>query len=201
MRKIWLMTALMVVVSGTVHGLTMRLKLASSTYYPAYSKYDYEDPILGIYGQAELYNLWRVFGIGASWHSTYQSYDNRIHQMQSSKYYLHHIRTISGKNGLYQAWGLLAGVRQTSYDYQHYKTDEETQTTFTRPLIGMHMSTQGFGATLSWSQRQNHHSHFELEMKYRMENGWYVMVGKSLKGPLIGMQSDMWIYAGYELSF
>ncbi|MCD6181453.1 MAG: hypothetical protein J7K89_03625 [Candidatus Cloacimonetes bacterium] len=199
--KIKILLLLMLCMVSGSYGLVFRGMLASSLYYPSYPSIQYENPIWGVYGSAQLFRLYHFFGAGVSRQQSYASSQSRISRHTVTRMYLHHFHTLENRQGGFTAFGLLAGFKKTEIEYRHKKTDHLQSLNILRPLLGMHMSTKQFGSTLYWSQRENRHPQFEMEMKYRGKSGFTVVFGKSIKGVLVGMSADYYLFAGYEFSF
>lgn len=175
----------------------LKVILSGAAYYPEYPNYDYDHPVLGGDIKAEIFNIATDFGVGGNVFYNIKSYDEHFQNLRRYDAYLHNFAN-SRKDKSYFLYGFFAGIRYTYLEYTNRKTKIDRELSMTRPLIGFHHSTEKWGMSLSWTQAENRKPILNYELKFRSSNGLVFQIGRSNRGPLSDVGSELHIYAGYE---
>lgn len=195
-----LILLLFILIPNVARSLSLRGIITSAAYYPSYPKYQFNSPVIGFNAKVDILNIYEYWGIGGSAFLKIVSYHNYFQNLQYYRLYIHRFWNIKTKDS-YFLHGFFTGIKQTNLEYEDYKTHLNAEVFMTRPLFGYHFSTEIFGASLSWTQTENHRSKWEWEIKSRNSYGLILQIGGSLKGPISGMKSDLHICTGYEFNF
>lgn len=198
MKKITIL--ILIIFSITVlfaEKMTLKFTSTLTGYYPEYTAYHYESPVMGVRMNAEIYNLLERFGVGGSGLFQVKSYDDRIDYSRFYDLYVHNFfNSMQDEN--YFIYGFYGGVRYTKLEFEHYKTKIDTHLKMTRPLVGFVFASESWGFNISWSQAENRKPILGYEVKFRNATGVIMQIGRRNRGPMPGADSDFYIYIGYE---
>ena len=67
-----------------------------------------------------------------------------------------------------------------------------------RPLLGFHFASEIWGMDISWSQAENRKPIIGYELKLRYYKGILMRIGRINRGVITGIDSEMYIFLGYE---
>jgi hypothetical protein len=171
--------------------------LSGAAYYPEYPDYDYDSPVLGSNIRADIFNIVTELGIGGNVFYKIKSYDEHFQNLRRYDAYLHNFVNYR-KDKSYFLYGFFVGIRYTNLEYTNRKTKIDGELSMTRPLIGFHFSTEKWGMSLSWTQAENRKPILGYEVKFLSLNGLVLQIGRSNRGSLSDVGSELHIYAGYE---
>ena len=174
-----------------------RLIITTGSYFPGYKNYEFKSPILVFNSNADIYNIFDIWGIGGTAMLKYAGSEKQFKSMQIYRLYIHRFENFQTPHS-YFLYGLFGGIKNTNLLYIHHSTREKHELKIMRPLIGYHFSSEIWGATISWTQSEEKKSVWEYELKFRESNGTTMQIGGSLKGPIPDMKSGFYITFGYE---
>ncbi len=177
--------------------IVFKLSCTGSGYYPEYTNYHYDAPVIGLRLNFELYNLLEKVGMGASGIYQIESLDDRISSSRFYDVYLHNFYNFR-KDERYYVSGFYCGIRNTKLEFNHYKTKILTNLEMTRVLLGFKYESESWGFDVSWSQAKNRKPILGYEFKFRNSYGVVFQIGRRNRGPMQGAKSDFYIYSGYE---
>jgi hypothetical protein len=197
MKKILCFFILTLFSAVSASNLTYKLSVTSSLYYPEYTVYNYDEPLLGINLNAEFYNLLGKTGLGSSYLYQLKSYDNRVEYCSFADFYIHSLFATKG-DAKYFLYGFYGGVRYSKLEFDHYKTQQSSTIKMSRPLLGFKFASHNWGIDFNWSQAENRKPILGYEVKFRNERGIIFQIGRRNRGPMIGAKSDFYFLAGYE---
>ncbi|HPR16787.1 MAG TPA: hypothetical protein PLD62_00915 [Candidatus Cloacimonadota bacterium] len=197
LKKIFLSLLILIVGLLNAEKLNLRASVSGTAYYPSYTSYHYESPVIGVRLNAEGYNLLDQIGIGGTINLKLKSYDERIDQARFIELYLHNFYAYQS-NKEYFIYGFYGGFRNSKLAYDHYKTGEDTDLNMTRVLLGFKFARESWGFDLNWSQAEDRKPILGYELKFRNSQGVTIHLGRHNCGPMIGADSDFYIYVGYE---
>lgn len=177
--------------------MTFKLTSTATGYFPEYTSYQYDSPVMGVRLNAEIYNLLEKFGVGASGNFQIESFYNRVNFTRFYDLYVHNFYN-SMTEDRYFIYGFYGGLRYSKLEYEHYKTTINTTLDMTRPLFGFIFASESWGFDISWTQSENRKPILGYEIKFRNTSGVIIQFGRRNRGPMIGADSDFYIYTGYE---
>jgi len=175
----------------------MKAILSGAAYYPEYPDYDYDRPVLGGNIKADILNIFTEVGIGGNVFYNIKSYDEHFQNIRRYDAYLHNFINYR-KDKSYFLYGFFVGIRHTDLEYTNRKTKIDQELSMTRPLTGFHFSTEKWGMSLSWTQAENRKPILGYELKFRSSNGLVLQIGRSSRGSLSDVGSELHSYTGYE---
>ncbi len=182
-----------------LHAESIFLKaiLSGAAYYPEYPDYDYDRPVLGGNIKAEIFNIIPDWGLGGNVFYNVKSYDEHFQNLRRYNVYLHNFVNYR-RDESYFLYGFFVGIRYTDLEYTNRKTKIDGELSMIRPLTGFHFSNEKWGISLNWTQAENRKPIIGYELKFRSSNGLVLQVGRSNRGALLDVGSELHIYAGYE---
>lgn len=197
--KITITTIIMVLIFSCLaaENMIFRMTTTGTGYYPEYTEYKYDSPVTGVRLSVELYNLLEKIGFGASGMFQLENYDHRIDLTRFYDVYIHNFYNSKNKNK-YFIYGFYGGIRYSKLEYEHYRTHNNTNLTMSRPLLGFLFASESWGFDVNWSQAENRKPILGYELKFRNSAGIIFQIGRRNRGPMVGADSDFYIYAGYE---
>ena len=169
----------------------------AAAYYPEYQKYKYDEPVLGIQAQLDLFNLIDKMGIGGATFQKVYSLDDRFSLLRSYSIYFHDFANYSTEDS-YFTYGFYGGVKRTEINYEDYKTSNEMSTTIHRALLGFRFASEKWGLDISWTQAENRKPILVYELKFRNSRGIILHIGRVNRGVITGINSEMYVLLGYE---
>ena len=199
MKNLKYIVPLLLLIFSPLHADSVFLKaiLSGAAYYPEYPDYDYDCPVLGGSIKADIFNIFTDLGVGGNVFYNIKSYDEHFQNLRRYDAYLHSFVNYR-KDESYFLYGFFVGIRYTDLEYKNRKTKIDGELSMTRPLIGFHHSTEKWGMSLSWTQAENRKPILSYEVKFLSSNGLVLQIGRSNRGPLSDIDSELYIYAGYE---
>ncbi len=174
------------------------LGLNTAVYYPELPEYKFDEPILGLHAQLDLFNLIGVMGIGGSTFQKVYTLDDRFSTLRTYNAYLHSFSNYSTDDS-YFTYGFYGGVKRTEIDYEYYKTSEEFSIAIHRALLGFRFASEKWGMDISWTQAENKKPILGYELKFRNSNGMIMRIGRINRGVVNSISSEMYLILGYEL--
>ncbi len=169
----------------------------AAVYYPEYPEYKYDEPVLGFQAQLDLFNLIDVMGIGGATFQKVYTLDDRFSLLRSYSIYMHDFANYSTKDS-YFTYGFYGGVKRTEINYEQYETSQKRSLTIHRPLLGFHFASEIWGIDISWTQAEDRKPIIGYELKLRHSSGILMRIGRINRGPIIGIDSEMYVLLGYE---
>ena len=174
------------------------LGINAAAYYPEYPEYKYDEPVLGVQAQLDIFNLIGVAGIGSSTFQRVYTLDDRFSLLRTYNIYLHSFANYSTKDS-YFTYGFYGGVKRTEINYEDHITSNEMSTKIHRALLGFRFSSEKWGMDISWTQAENKKPILVYELKFRNTRGIIMRIGRINKGVISGIKSEMYVLLGYEL--
>lgn len=168
-----------------------------AAYYPEYPEYKYDEPVLGLQAQLDLFNIIDVMGIGGSTFQKVYTFDDRFSLMRSYNLYLHNFANYSTKDS-YFTYGFYGGVKRSEIDYEQPETANERSITIYRPLLGFRFASEIWGMDISWTQAENRKPILGYELKFRNSRGMLMRIGRINRGLITGIDSEFYVLLGYE---
>lgn len=175
----------------------MRLELLLKGYYPEYKNYHFDEPVWSFEGYGDIINLAENFGIGAGASVSFKSYQTYIAEKKHYDFYMHNFwNTYEADN--YFIYGFYFGGRQNDLLVQEPGAINEVQIRFFRFLAGFEFSNENWGFEVKATQNESKKMMFATEVKYRRDNRLIFKLGRSNRGPISGMKSEIYFQMGYE---
>ena len=174
------------------------LGINAAAYYPEYTEYKYDEPVLGVQAQLDIFNLIGVTGIGSSTFQKVYTLDNRFSLLRTYNIYLHSFANYSTKDS-YFTYGFYGGVKRTEINYEDHITSNEMSTKIHRALLGFRFSSEKWGMDIGWTQAENKKPILVYELKFRNSRGIIMRIGRINRGVITGIKSEMYVLLGYEL--
>ncbi|NQT65559.1 MAG: hypothetical protein HQ554_05220 [FCB group bacterium] len=171
--------------------------ISAAVYYPEYQEYKYDEPVLGFQAQLDIFNIIDVMGIGGATFQKVYTLDDRFSLLRSYSIYMHDFANYSTKDS-YFTYGFYGGVKRTEVNYKQYKISSERSLTIHRPLLGFHFASEIWGIDISWSQAEDRKPIIGYELKLRNSRGILMRIGRINRGPMVGINSEMYLLLGYE---
>jgi len=173
------------------------LDLNTAIYYPESPDYKFDEPVLGLHAQLDLFNLIGEIGIGGSTFQKVYSLDDRFSALRTYNAYLHSFSNYSTDDS-YFTYGFYGGVKRTEVDYDYYKTSEKFSITHHRALLGFRFASEKWGMDISWSQAENKKTILGYEIKFRNSSGMIMRIGRTNRGVVNSISSEIYLFLGYE---
>lgn len=173
------------------------LGINAAAYYPEFPEYKYDEPVLGVQAQCDLFNLIDKMGIGGATFQKVYTLDERFSLLRSYSIYFHDFANYSTEDS-YFTYGFYGGVKRTEINYEDYKTSDEMNTTIHRALLGFRFASEKWGMDISWTQAENRKPILVYELKFRNVRGMIMRIGRVNRGVITGIDSEMYILLGYE---
>ena len=169
----------------------------AAAYYPEYQKYKYDEPVLGIQAQLDLFNLIDKMGIGGATFQKVYSLDDRFSLLRSYNAYLHSFANYSTEDS-YFTYGFYGGVKRTEIIYDDTKASIKDDITIHLPLLGFRFASEIWGMDISWTQAENRKPILGYELKLRYSRGLIMRIGRINRGVISEIDSEMYLLIGYE---
>ncbi|MCF7858403.1 MAG: hypothetical protein K9N07_03650 [Candidatus Cloacimonetes bacterium] len=201
MKKIkisFLTILILLTVDLVAEQMKYQLSLNTVVYYAKYPKYRLEQPIMGLQTQCYFFSIFEGVGIGGSSFQKVYSIDNRFKQLKTYSGYIHNFTSFTSRNS-YFIYGFYGGIKRTEIEIEDSKISSEIRTTIHRPLIGFHYASEQWGMDVYWSQSENRRPILSYEIKLRNSNGILIRLGRINRGPISGIDSEIYLMFGYEL--
>ena len=201
MRKFKIiLIALLIFVSIHLTAAPMQyiLGINAATYYPEFPQYRYDEPVLGVQVQLDLFNLIGVVGIGGSTFQKAYTLDDRFSLLRSYNVYLHSFAYYSTKDS-YFTYGFYGGVKRTEMNYNSDKISSERSIIIHMPLLGFRFASERWGMDISWTQAENRKPILGYELKFRNSRGMIMRIGRINRGVISEIDSEMYVFLGYEI--
>jgi len=173
------------------------LGINAAVYYPEFQEYKYEEPILGVQAQLDIFNLIGVVGIGGSTFQKAYTLDDRFDLLRSYHVYLHSFANYSTKDS-YFTYGFYGGVKRTEMKFYDDKTSIKEDITIHMPLLGFRFASERWGMDISWTQAENREPILGYELKLRNSRGIIMRIGRINRGVVSEIDSEMYLLLGYE---
>lgn len=173
------------------------LGINAAAYYPEFPEYKYDEPVLGVQAQCDLFNLIDKMGIGGATFQKVYTLHERFSLLRSYSIYFHDFANYSTEDS-YFTYGFYGGVKRTEINYEDYKTSDEMNTTIHRALLGFRFASEKWGMDISWTQAENRKPILVYELKFRNVRGMIMRIGRVNRGVITGIDSEMYILLGYE---
>ncbi|MCK5051685.1 MAG: hypothetical protein KAS53_08175 [Candidatus Cloacimonetes bacterium] len=173
------------------------LGINAAVYYPEYLEYKYDEPVLGVQAQLDIFNLIRAVGIGGSTFQKVYTLDDRFSLLRSYNIYLHNYANYSTKDS-YFTYGFYGGIKRTEINYEDYKKLNDMSITIHRALLGFHFASEKWGMDIGWTQAENRKPILVYELKFRNSRGIIMRIGRINRGVITDIKSEMYILFGYE---
>lgn len=173
------------------------LGINAAAYYPEFPEYKYNEPVLGVQAQCDLFNLIDKMGIGGATFQKVYTLDDRFSLLRSYSIYFHDFANYSTEDS-YFTYGFYGGVKRTEINYEDYKASDEMSTTIHRALLGFRFASEKWGMDISWTQAENRKPILVYELKFRNLRGIIMRIGRVNRGVITGIDSEMYILLGYE---
>jgi len=196
-KIIFILILIFVSINLAANELEYILGINAAAYYNEYPKYKYNEPVLGLQVQLDIFNIIDDMGIGGATFQKIYSFDDRFSLMRTYSIYLNNFSYYSTKDS-YFTYGFYGGVKRTEINYEHYETLNETSITIHRPLLGFHFATEVWGIDISWTQAEDRKPIMGYELKLRNSKGILMRIGRINRGLIIGNDSEIYILLGYE---
>ncbi len=193
-----LFIAILIFVSMHLIAAPMRyiLGINAAVYYPEFQEYKYEEPILGVQAQLDIFNVIGVVGIGGSTFQKAYTLDERFDLLRSYNVYLHSFANYSTKDS-YFTYGFYGGVKRTEMKFDD-KTSIKEDITIHMPLLGFRFASEIWGMDISWTQAENRKPILGYELKLRNSRGMIMRIGRINRGVISEIDSEMYLLLGYE---
>ena len=180
--------------------VSFRSALFSSAYYPKYKKYKFNEPLIGIKFDLEIYNMFEYFGVGGSANISLVSLHNKVAKYQTYKAYVHRFWNVREDKSFF-LHGFYAGIKQTNISYDDYDTSLNHDIYMSRPALGYNVQSEVWGFNVCWTLNEEEKTKWEYEVIFRNNSGIVMLIGGSINGTIPGMKSEFFIYSGYEYMF
>ncbi|MDP8202072.1 MAG: hypothetical protein P9M11_08010 [Candidatus Tenebribacter burtonii] len=171
--------------------------LNAAAYYLEYPEYKYDQPILGLQAQLDIFNIVDIMGIGGATFQKVYSSDDRFSLLRSYNFYLHSFANYATKDS-YFTYGFYGGIKRTEINYEDDKTSIKDKVTIHMPLLGFRFASEKWGMDISWTQAENRKPILGYELKFRNSNGMIMRIGRINRGVISGIDSEIYILFGYE---
>jgi len=171
--------------------------LNAAAYYLEYPEYKYDQPILGLQAQLDIFNIVDIMGIGGATFQKAYSSDDRFSLLRSYNVYLHSFANYATKDS-YFTYGFYGGIKRTEINYEDDKTSIKDEVTIHMPLLGFRFASEKWGMDISWTQAENRKPILGYELKFRNSNGMIMRIGRINRGVISGIDSEIYLFLGYE---
>ncbi len=173
------------------------LGINAAAYYPEFQEYKFEEPVLGVQTQIDIFNLIGVVGIGGSTFQKAYTLDDRFDLFRSYNVYLHSFANYSTKDS-YFTYGFYGGVKRTEIKFDDDKIPIKEDITIHMPLLGFRFASEIWGMDISWTQAENRKPILGYELKLRNSRGMIMRIGRINRGIISEIDSEMYLHLGYE---
>jgi len=197
-KIVFIIIFILVCVQLTADQMKYIFGLNTAAYFPELPNYKFDQPILGLHTQLDLFNLIGVMGIGGHTFQKVYSLDDRFSILKTYNAYLHSFSNYSTDDS-YFTYGFYGGVKRTEIEYDYYKTSVEFNLTIHRALLGFRFASEKWGMDINWTQAENKKPILGYGLKFRNSNGMIMRIGRINRGVVNSISSEMYLIFGFEL--
>ena len=131
-----LFIAILIIVSMHLTAAPMQyiFGINAAAYYPEFPKYKYDEPVLGVQAQLDIFNLIGVVGIGGSTFQKAYTLNDRFSLLRSYNAYLHSFANYATRDS-YFTYGFYGGVKRTEINYEDFESSNENSIKIHMPLL------------------------------------------------------------------